>query len=190
MKDLSNSKAVSFSTRNSLLLYLLPVALCLFTSVGVKAQEEQEVISVNIAPPVVKVISKEEKTALDGVSNVKNRTKLALDLMEARLKNAETLNSEESFGALLKELGSFHALMDDTIRFLNRNDNGSGKVMGNFKRFEMALRAFMPRLELLRRDMPARYEYHVRKLLVTVRDTRSKAIEPFFGETVLSNQDN
>lgn len=188
MIDLSNSKTVSFSTRNSLLFYLLPVALCLFTAAGVNAQEEQ--IPANLAPPAVKFISKEEKTALAGVSDIKERTKLALNLMEVRLKKAEELNTQESFGALLNELGCFNALMDDTIRFLNRNDNGSGKVMSNFKRFEMALRAFMPRLELIRRDLPERYEYHVRKLLVTVRDTRSKAVEPFFSTTILPNKDN
>ena len=43
----------------------------------------------------------------------------------------------------------------------------------------------MPRLELIRRDMPERYEYYVRRLLKTVRDTRAKAVEPFFSSTVL-----
>jgi hypothetical protein len=185
----------TFSTRekNSRSFYLLPFYLftiCLLTGTGVNAQtsgadEQAEMVPANLAPPAVKVISKEEKTALAGADDVKDRTKLALDLMEARLKRAELLNTESAFGALLVELGSFHALMDDTIRFLNRSDNGSGKIMNNFKRFEMALRAFMPRIELIRRDLPDRYEYHVRKLLITVRDTRSKAVEPFFSTTIL-----
>jgi hypothetical protein len=195
--DFIGFKTFSFR-KASRSFYLLPfflLSICLLTSAGVKAQEsgsneQAELIPANLAPPAVKVISKEEKTALAGVSDIKERTKLALELMDARLKKAEVLNSEESFGALLTELGSFHALMDDTIRFLNRNDNGSGKVMNNFKRFEMALRAFMPRIELIRRDLPDRYEYHVRKLLITVRDTRSKAVEPFFSTTVVPNQDN
>ena len=164
--------------------FILPFAASLLFCAGVQAQEEEN-IPQNLAPPAVKIISKEEKSALAGVSDVKDRTKLALDLMEARLKKAEELNTQESFGALLTELGSFQALMDDALKFLNRNDDGRGKVMSTFKRFEMALRAFTPRLELIRRDLPENYEYHVRKLLRTVRDTRAKAVEPFFSSTVV-----
>jgi hypothetical protein len=176
----------SFSMRGNNSFYSLPFTLfvlCLLTGVNVHAQEEE--IPDNLAPPALKIISKEEKTALAGVSDIKDRTKLALDLMEARLKKAEELNTQESFSAVLTELGSFQALMDDALKFLNRNDDGRGKVMSTFKRFEMALRTFTPRLELIRRELPENYEYHVRKLLRTVRDTRSKAVEPFFSSTVV-----
>ena len=177
-----------FSVRgkSSRLFYLLPltfVSIYFFAGVSVRAQEE--IIPANLAPPVVKSLSKEEKSALAAVTDVKDRTKLALELMEARLKRAEELNTQESFYAVLSELGGFQALMDDAIKFLNGNNNGGGKAMNNFKKFEMALRAFMPRIEVIRRELPERYEYHVRTLLVRVRDTRSKAVEPFFSTTIL-----
>lgn len=165
--------------------YLLPLAFSVFFFGGEARAQDEEQIPANIAPPAVKLISKEEKTALAGVTDVKDRTKLALELMDARLKKAEELNTQAAFNALLTELGSFHALMDDALKFLNRNDTRSGKMLNNYKRFEMALREFTPRLELIRREMPERYEYHVRKLLITVRDTRSKAVEPLFGTTVV-----
>jgi hypothetical protein len=191
------SATCSGNVKNSFSYYSLPftfsifVAFSLLVCVNVKAQEEgEENIPANLAPPALKILSKEEKSALAGVSDIKNRTKLALDLMEVRLKKAEELNTQESFGALLTELGSFHALMDDALKFLNRNDDGRGKVMSTFKRFEMTLRTFMPRLELIRRDLPERYEYHVRRLLKTVRDTRSKAVEPFFSTTIVPTKDN
>jgi hypothetical protein len=110
--------------------------------------------------------------------------------MEARLKKAELLNTSESYGDVLNELGSFTALMNDTLKFLNSNDDGRGKVMTTFKRFEMALRTFTPRLELIRRDVPERFEYHVRTLLRNVRDARSKAVEPFFSTTVVNDKGN
>jgi hypothetical protein len=186
------SRAFSIGIKNSFSFYSLPftfsilAAFSLLFCVSVRAQEEaEENIPANLAPPALKIISKEEKSALAGVGDIKNRTKLALDLMEARLKKAEELNTQESFNALLTELGSFQALMDDALKFLNRNDDGRGKVMSTFKRFEMALRAFMPRIELIRRELPENYEYHVRKLLRTVRDTRAKAVEPFYSTTVL-----
>ena len=175
---------------NSLPFYLLPLAFCLVFGLNVSAQEDNEDIPDNLALPALKVISKEEKSALAGVNDIKDRTKLALDLMEARLKKAEAFNSQESFADLLTELGSFQALMDDTLKFLNRNADGRGKVMSTYKRFEMSLRAFMPRLELIRREVPDNYEYHVRQLLRTVRDTRAKAVEPFFSTTVLPSGGN
>lgn len=179
-----------FSVRESnfRLFYLLPLtffSIYFFAGVSIRAQEKEQLDPLNLAPPAVKALSKEEKTALAAVTDVKDRTRLALDLMEARLKKAEALYAQESYGAVLSELGGFQALMDDAIRFLNRNNNGGGKIMNNFKKFEMALRAFMPRLEVIRRDLPERFEYHVRTLLITVRDTRSKAVEPFFSTTIL-----
>ena len=168
------------------LFYVLPLTFfSMFFCAASSINAQEEIIPSNLAPPAVKVLSKEEKTALAAVTDIKDRTKLALDLMEVRLKKAEELNSQDSFNALLAELGGFQALMDDTIKFLNRSNNGGGKAMNNFKKFEMALRAFMPRIEVLRRDLPERFEYHVRSLLITVRDTRSKAVEPFFSTTIL-----
>lgn len=180
---------IGFRTINSRSLYLLPftfLSVCLLAGVSVSAQEDEEKIPANLAAPAVKIISKEEKDALANANDIKDRTKLALELMEARLKKAEALaTTGDSYSATLNELGSFHALMDDTIRFLNTNNNGGGKIMSTYKRFEMTLRTFMPRLEIIRRDMPERFEYHVRRLLITVRDTRSRAVEPFYSTTVL-----
>src|SRR5689334_18548693 len=41
------------------------------------------------APPPLKVLSKDEKTALEAETQPKNRTSLTLNLMETRLKSAE-----------------------------------------------------------------------------------------------------
>ncbi|HEY8561298.1 MAG TPA: hypothetical protein VIL74_13055 [Pyrinomonadaceae bacterium] len=194
MADLLNINGFNSIRSNSLYasaftFFLLPLAVSLLFCADIKAQEDEN-IPENLAPPALRIISKEENSQLAGTTDVKNRTRLALDLMEARLKKAEELHTQEFFGDTLTQLGSFQALMDDTLRFLNRNDDGRGKVMGTFKRFEMALRTFMPRLELIRREMPERYEYHVRRLLRTVRDARTKAIEPFFSSTVMPGTEN
>ncbi len=162
-------------------VFLLTVSCSLL---AVKAQDEDPP---NAAAPPVKALSKDEKVALDSQSDLKVHTKLAIELMETRLKKAENLNSQEAFNTMFTELGGFHAIMDDTIKFLDKNDTGRGKSLDNFKRFEMALRSFTPRIELLRREIPERFEYYVRRLLRVVRDTRAKAVEPFFGETVVSN---
>jgi len=140
------------------------------------------------APPPLKILSKTEKFQLDSVTDIKQRTKLALELMEARLMKAEGFNAKEEYSEMFLELGGFHALVDNTIDFLNVKNNDSGKVLNNFKRIELSLRKYITRLEVVRRDLPIKYELYVRKLVKHIRDARTRAIEPFFGDTVLPDK--
>lgn len=136
-------------------------------------------------PPPLKLLSKEEKTALEAQTDLKKRTILTLELMDARLVKAETLKTKEEYSQMFAELGAFHALMDNTLDFLKRNNTGSGKVLNNFKRIELSLRKDITRLELIRRDLPPEYDPYVRSLVKLVREARSRAVEPLFGNTVL-----
>lgn len=142
------------------------------------------------APPPLKLLSKTEKSQLEAERDVKRRTKLSLDLMEVRLLKAEMLSNQESYRAMFTELGGFHALMDNTINFLSKSDTNQGKVLNNFKRVELSLRKYVTRLEVIRRELPVKYELYVRGLVKYVRQARSKAVEPLFGETVLRDNDN
>ena len=142
-----------------------------------------------IAPPPLKIISKAEKKQLEEVSDIKKRTILALELMEVKLKKIEELDNLNEFEKMYEELGGFHALMDFTLNFLYRDNAGNRKSLNNFKRYEMGLRAFPPRLEVIRRELPVKYESYLRELIKIIRDTRSKAVEPMFGNTFLSNTD-
>ncbi len=145
-----------------------------------------------VAPPPVKLLSKDERSRLDAKAvDLKARTKLALELMDTRLDAAEKWADGQQFDAMFVELGGFHALMDDSIEFLNRRDTGSnGKVLDNFKRLEIGLRGFSPRIEVIRRELPVRYDDYVRRLMKYVRDARTKATEPLFGDTVVPNRGN
>jgi len=105
--------------------------------------------------------------------------------MDARLLNAESLNAREDYGEMFNELGRFHALVDNTLNFLNRKNSDSGKVLNNFKRIELSLRKYITRLELIRRDLPVKYEFYVRTLIKYIRDARTKAVEPLFDDTVV-----
>ncbi|MCA1626243.1 MAG: hypothetical protein LC768_08740 [Acidobacteria bacterium] len=168
--------------------FLLITVSC--SQLTVFAQDETTITVTTPAPPPLKIISKEEKTQLDEQTDIKKRTKLSLVLMEQRLKEAEKLYSQEQYREMYDQLGGFQALVGNTLDFLNQNDNGRGKVLGNFKRFEMSLRAFLPRLELIRRDLPTEFEPYVRKLAIYVRDARSKAVEPFFDQTIVKDNEN
>lgn len=166
-----------------LVIFLFVACCCLPTA---QAQENN---SQDTAPPPLKFVSKDEAKQLEAEADAKKRTKLALDLMEIRLKKAETFNSQEQYSEMFAELGGFHALMDKILDFLNSRDNSGGKILGNFKRVEMSLRAFLPRLEIIRRDLPVRYEFYVRDLAKNVRQARAKAMEPFFGDSVVKDHD-
>lgn len=148
--------------------------------------------SPEVAPPPVKLLSKDERSRLDAKAlDLKARTKLALELMDARLDAAEKWADGRQFDTMFNELGGFHALMDDSIEFLNRRDSGSnGKILDNFKRLEIGLRAFSPRIEVIRRELPIRYDDYVRRLMKFVRDARTRATEPLFSDTVVPNRKN
>ena len=166
----------------------LLIFLYIFCSAfNVSAQQDEPLKAV---PPPLKFISKEEKKLLEAKTEMKSRTKLALTLIDANLKEAEALNTQQKYREMFERLGNFHALVDNTLDFLDRNDNGRGKVLNNFKRLEMSLRTYLTRLELIRRELPLEYEFYVRNLAKYIRSARAKAVEPLFGETVLPNNNN
>jgi hypothetical protein len=164
-----------------LLLFALILISLQFGSVAVYGQPDDQ----DIAPPPLKFVSKEDLTQLNAVPDVKKRTKLALELMTGSLKHAETLHTGEQYDDMFKQLGRFHGLMDNTLAFLDSSEKERSKVLNNYKRFEIGLREYRPRLELIRRDLPLRYELYVRNLIIYIRDARTKAVEPMFSDTVL-----
>ena len=144
-----------------------------------------QVVDDDLAPPPLKIISADEKAKLTGETDVKRRTKLGLELMDIRLKQAETLHAAQNNDQMFVELGAFHGIMDNMLEFLNKSDKDSDKVLNNFKRFEIGLRGFTTRLEMIRHDLPIRYDNYVRNLVKNLRAARAKAIEPLFDDTVV-----
>jgi hypothetical protein len=137
------------------------------------------------APPPVKLIPKIEKDQLSAESNLKDRTKLTLSFMDGHLAAAERLSTAGDATATFKELGSFEALMDDSLAFLQKNDPNSGKVLDSFRKLEIGLRAFMGRLEGVRRDLPLECDEYVRSLMHNLREARAKAVDPLFSDNVV-----
>lgn len=171
-------RTMNLTTLNS--LFSAAFILCFF---GCAAHAQPPIE--DTAPPPLRIVSKDELARLEAIRDVKKRTRTALELMSARLKQAETLIAQDQLDLMYKELGGFHGLMDNTLAFLDKGDQDSGKVLNNYKRFEIGLRQFRPRLELIRRDIPLRYEPYVRNLIGYLRDARTKAVEPLFGDSVV-----
>ncbi len=194
MNKLKIKNIVNLNQRNSRfemisLERLKPLHICLliiiFTAFSAIEGFAQPEMPKDAEPPPLKVISKEEREQLSKETKIKNRTILSLELMDFRLQRAEEFNSKNLHKEMFNELGKFHALIDNALWFLKSNNTGKGAVLQNFKRLEMGLRTFLPRLELIRRELPVNFEYYVRSLILNVRDARSKAVDPLFGNTVL-----
>lgn len=136
-------------------------------------------------PPPRKEMSKEEREKMNSETGVRKRTQMALSFMDSRLKRAESANNVDKIDEAFNELGGFHAIMEDVLAFLESSDSNRSRVLNNLKRFEIGIRRFTPRLELLRRDMPLTHEFYVRSLLRQLREARTRAVEPLFGDSVL-----
>src|SRR5262245_63192746 len=78
----------------------------------------QEPVQQLTAPPPPKVIVKEERTQLDATKNAKDRLKLTLELADNHLLAAEQYTAQSSFEAANKEIGKYHALVDDLLKYL------------------------------------------------------------------------
>ena len=163
------------------LTVLLLISNCMLSAASAQDDDKPK----DLVPPPLSVVSKVEQEQLESLKDIKKRTELAIELMDARLLKAGELSSKNQYKESLDELGGFHALLRNAFNFLKRNDTGSRKVLNNFKKFEIKLRGFMPKLEIIRREMPVRYGYHVQTLMKYVREARADAVEPLFDDTVL-----
>lgn len=173
-----------------LLRSLFVVILLVSAAIAQPPSDDDEIdFDPNAAPPPVRAMSDRERSQLDAEQGLKGRTKLALAMMSSRLSKAEEFSAKEENDAMYNELGGFHALMDDTLEFLESAPR-KDKTLDNLKRFEMTLRGFAPRLALIRREIPIEYDHYVRVLLKYLRDARSKAIEPLFGNSVVPARRN
>jgi len=134
----------------------------------------------DVAPPM-RIASKEERDRLASAADAKARTRIVIELMDARIKLAEDAIATSDPNAVHRELGGFHFLLEDGLQYLIRRDVGNGASGNNFKRYELALRAFAPRIELIRREMPLGYETYVLSVLKRLREARTRAVEPLFA---------
>ncbi|MEO7658955.1 MAG: hypothetical protein ABIV48_05010 [Pyrinomonadaceae bacterium] len=182
MNDLTKQDLWTNRIESLLAVVLLFGFLFLTMPLSISAQELQ----IELAPPPLTLISKDEVTLLINKSDdIKDRTKLSLKLMDDRLKIAESMSSNENFDGMFRELGVFQGVMEDALHFLHKQDKRRGKVLDNFKRLEIGLRGFAPRIAVIRRELPLRYDAYVRKLMGYLRNARAQATETLFGDTVL-----
>ena len=135
------------------------------------------------APPPMRVIPPQERTQLDDVKDPKERTKTEVDLAQGHLSQAEQLTSQGKFEAATEQLGYYLALIEDSLHFLSRLNPDKGRVRDLYRRVDIALRAHIPRLSLMRRSTPAEYAVNIKAAEDYDKDARDQALDSFYAPT-------
>ncbi len=161
-------------------LVFLSILLC-FASLSYTARAQDLIIPPQPAPPPMIYIPQDARTQLLTARDEKARTRLSLELAEARLARAEQQTELKQFNAATAELGVYQALMEDAIQHLYRM-NGSRDL---FKRIEQSLHKQAARIEAMRRVTPGEFAGNVLALVRLVRDLRAEALEAFYSDTVM-----
>lgn len=149
-----------------------------------EARAQELVLPPQPAPPPMIYIPEAARTQLASARDEKARTRLSLELAEARLARAEQQTELKQFNAATAELGIYQALFEDALQHLHRA--GGGGMRDLFKRIEQTLHRHAARIESMRRVTPSEFSGNLRTLLRHVRDLRTEALEAFYGNTVLS----
>lgn len=165
-------------------MFCAPV-LCLVCYLPIEAQWLQPHSPQMPAPPPMKFVSRDEHTQMDGAADTKTRTRLAIDLAAEHLHQAEQFTAQKKYESASEELGRYMGLINYTLRFLGRMNSDKGKTRDLYRFVDIALRAHLPRLAVMRRSTPAEYGINLKDAEDYVRNARSDALDSFYGNTVV-----
>lgn len=176
MRPGSNARA---QQRNIFVIGLL-VTLCAQLASAFPLPVQQQ-----IAPPPLKVITRSEREQLNETRDEKARVKLTIELAEAHLTNVENQTAIQQYDGASKEIGMYWALVEDVLSSMKTMGREGNRRRDLYKRLELALRAHGPRLNAVRRTTPAEYSVWIKEVETFARDSRTEALNSFYGNTVI-----
>lgn len=133
----------------------------------------------------MRFVARDDRTQITSSKDPKNRVKLTIELADARLTHMEALTSHKKFEDAAEILGNYIGLIEDAMRFIGEMPRDKNSTRDLYRRLDIALRAQIPRLAVMRRDTPSDYAIHLKSAEEYARNTRSEALESFYGHTVL-----
>jgi hypothetical protein len=133
----------------------------------------------------MRFVSIEERSQLTTARDSKARLRASIDLAGTRLTRTEEYTSLRKFDQASLELGCYLGLIDNVRGFISSLNREKGSTRDLYRHFEMALRAHIPRLAVLRRSTPADYAGNLKEAEEYLRTTRAEALDSFYGQTVL-----
>jgi hypothetical protein len=139
-------------------------------------------------PPPMRFVARDDRSQLTTTRDAKARVKLTIELADARLVHMEALTSHKEFEKASEVLGTYLGLIEDAMRFIGGMPREKNSTRDLYRRLDIALRAQIPRLAVMRRDTPSDYSIHLKTAEEFARNTRTEALESFYGHTVLREE--
>ena len=133
----------------------------------------------------MRFVSAQERSQLDASKDSKSRIRSTIDLAASRLTRTEEFTAQSKFAQASEELGGYLGLIDNVRAFIAAMNRDKGSTRDLYRHLEIALRAHIPRLAVMRRSTPAQYAGNLKAAEEYVRDARSEALDSFYGHSVL-----
>jgi hypothetical protein len=137
------------------------------------------------APPPLRTISKEERSQIDAANDGKQRLKLTIEFAEVHLANAESFTAKNNYDEASHEVGTYYALIKNSLTYLATLKRDSNKTRDLYKRLELSLRSDGPRLTQMRRITPIEFAVWIKEVEDFARESRTEALNSFYGHTVV-----
>lgn len=136
------------------------------------------------APPPLRLVPRGERSQLDAARDAKARTRLSVELAEARLSRAESMTQSQQFESAAREIGIYQGILEDALRFL-KEQKEQKKLRDIYRRFEISLRSHGMRLETMRRRTPSEFAVNIKTATDSTKSLRGEALNGFYGDTVI-----
>src|SRR6266404_3201146 len=137
------------------------------------------------APPPMRLVSRSERSQLDGARDAKARLRATMTLAEDHLVHAENFTEQKKFDEASAELGSYLGLIGDLRKYIATLNHDKTSTRDVCRHFEIEVRPHIPRLAVMRRSTPASYSLYLKDAEEFIKDTRSEALDTFYGHSVL-----
>ena len=168
--------------RKASIITLQTAALC---TLGMRVVAQQPQRPRMPSPPPMRFVSRGERSQLDATKDAKTRLKSAIKLAEDRLTRAENLTNQKAYEEASIEIGGYLGLIGDLRAFIGTLDKEKGSTRDIYRHMEISVRSHIPRLAVIRRSTPAVYSPHIKDAEEYIKDTRSEALDSFYGHSVL-----
>jgi hypothetical protein len=140
------------------------------------------------APPPMKFVSRAERDQLNAARDPKARIRTTIDLAADHLTRAENFTADKKFAHASEELGGYLGLIDDGVEFIAGLARDKSSTRDLYRHLDIALRAHIPRIAVMRRSTPAEYASNLKAVEEYARNTRADVLESFYGHTVLRGE--
>ena len=187
MPSVSWCRKMAVSLHHRWILLAQLIAVCSFPAASIAQQPLTPQLP---APPPMRFVSRDERSQLSVAKDLKARLRVTIELAEVHLTRAEEFTTQKKFDQASEELGRYLGLIDDARMVLAALIRDKDSTRDLNRRFDIALRAQVPRLAVIRRTTPATYAGHIKSAEDFARDTRTQALESFYGQSVLRDDDD